>query len=109
MINSVPVNIVFADLSMPDQMKGLAFLQWLRKHHPATKAIVTSDTETNMPLEGDGMFLSKPYRLADLDYCLQKVLAPYALPPAKWAGQRPPIQATRQIPRRATRSRAAFT
>ena len=55
---------------MPDQMKGLAFLHWLRKHHPATKAIVTSDTQTNMPLEGYGMFLSKPYRLADLDYCL---------------------------------------
>ena len=73
-IDSVPVNIVIADLAMPDQMKGLAFLHWLRKHHPATKAIVTSDTETNVPL--DGMFLSKPYRLADLDYCLQKVLAP---------------------------------
>jgi peptidoglycan hydrolase-like protein with peptidoglycan-binding domain len=29
-----------------------------------------------MPPEGYGMFLSKPYRLADLDYCLQKVLAP---------------------------------
>ena len=50
----------------------------LRQHHPAAKAIVTSDTETNMPPEGYGMFLSKPYRLADLDYCLQKVLAPGA-------------------------------
>jgi DNA-binding NarL/FixJ family response regulator len=75
-IDSVPVNIVIADFAMPDQMKGLAFLHWLRQHHPATEAIVTSDTETNMPLEGYGMFLSKPYRLADLDYCLQKVLAP---------------------------------
>ena len=70
------VNVVFADLAMPDQTKGLAFLRWLRQHHPAIKAIVTSDTETNMPPEGYGMFLSKPYRLADLDYCLQKVLAP---------------------------------
>jgi DNA-binding response OmpR family regulator len=74
-LESVPVNVVLADLAMPDQTNGLAFLRWLRKHHPATKAIVTSDTETNMPLEGYGMFLSKPYRLADLDYCLQKVLA----------------------------------
>jgi CheY-like chemotaxis protein len=70
------VNIVIADLAMPDQMKGLAFLHWVRQHHPATKASVTSDTETNMPLEGYGMFLSKPYRLADLDYCLRKVLTP---------------------------------
>jgi DNA-binding NarL/FixJ family response regulator len=75
-LESVPVNVVLADLAMPDQTNGLAFLRWLRKHHPATKAIVTSDTETNMPLEGYGMFLSKPYRVADLDYCLQKVLAP---------------------------------
>src|SRR5712675_1573887 len=41
-IDSVPVNIVIADLAMPDQMKGLAFLHWLRQHHPAAKAIVTS-------------------------------------------------------------------
>jgi CheY-like chemotaxis protein len=75
-LDSLAVNVVFADLAMPDQTKGLAFLRWLRQHHPAAKAIVTSDTETNMPPEGYGMFLSKPYRLADLDYCLQKVLAP---------------------------------
>jgi DNA-binding NarL/FixJ family response regulator len=46
----VPVNVVFADLAMPDQMNGLAFLRWLRKHHPAIKTIVTSGTETDMPL-----------------------------------------------------------
>ena len=85
-INSVPVNIVFADLAMPDKTNGLAFLHWLRKHHPATKAIVTSDTETNMPLEGYGMFLSKPYRLADLDYCLQKVLAPLRIATSETGG-----------------------
>ena len=75
-LDSLAVNVVFADLAMPDQTKGLAFLRWLHQHHPAAKAIVTSDTETNMPPEGYGVFLSKPYRLADLDYCLQKVLAP---------------------------------
>jgi DNA-binding NarL/FixJ family response regulator len=75
-LDSAAVNVVFADLAMPDQTKGLAFLRWLHQHHPAAKAIVTSDTETNMPPEGYGVFLSKPYRLADLDYCLQKVLAP---------------------------------
>ena len=85
-LDSVPVNVVFADLAMPDQTNGLAFLRWLRKHHPATKAIVTSDTETNMPLEGYGMFLSKPYRLADLDYCLQKVLAPLRIAASETGG-----------------------
>jgi two-component system, response regulator PdtaR len=62
-MDSVPVNIVFADLSMPDKTNGLAFLRWLRKHHPNIEAIITS--ETDMPLEGYGMFLSEPYRLAD--------------------------------------------
>ena len=82
-LDSVPVNVVFADLAMPDQTNGLAFLRWLRKHHPATKAIVTSDTETDMPLEGYGMFLSKPYRVADFDYCLEKVLATASIPASK--------------------------
>jgi peptidoglycan hydrolase-like protein with peptidoglycan-binding domain/DNA-binding NarL/FixJ family response regulator len=85
-IDSVTVNIVIADLAMPDQMKGLAFLRWLRLHHPAAEAIVTSDTETNMPPEGYGMFLSKPYRLADLDYCLQKVLAIVRMPASETGG-----------------------
>ena len=31
-IDSVPVNIVIADFAMPDQMKGLAFLHWLRRN-----------------------------------------------------------------------------
>jgi hypothetical protein len=33
-----------------------------------------------MPLEGYGIFLSKPYRVADLEYCLQKVLATASIP-----------------------------
>jgi DNA-binding NtrC family response regulator len=41
-LDSVPVNVVFADFAMPDQTNGLAFLRWLRKHHPAIKTIVTS-------------------------------------------------------------------
>jgi hypothetical protein len=80
-LDSVPVN-----LAMPDQTNGLAFLRWLRKHHPAVKAIVTSGTETDMPLEGYGIFLSKPYRVADLDYCLQKVLATASIPASETGG-----------------------
>ena len=29
-LDSVPVNVVLADLAMPDQTNGLAFLRWLR-------------------------------------------------------------------------------
>jgi hypothetical protein len=85
-LDSVPVNAVFADLAMPDQTNGLAFLRWLRKHHPAIKTIVTSGTETDMPLEGYGIFLSKPYRVADLEYCLQKVLATASIPASETGG-----------------------
>ena len=45
---------------MPDQTNGLAFLRWLRKQHPAIKTIVTSGTETDMPLDGYGIFRASP-------------------------------------------------
>jgi DNA-binding NarL/FixJ family response regulator len=80
-LDSVHVNVVFADLAMPGQTNGLALLRWLRERHPAIKTILTSGTETNMAaLDGYGIFLSKPYRLVDLDYCLQKVLAAANIP-----------------------------
>jgi len=75
-LDSVDVNVMFANIAKPGQTNGLALLRWLREHHPAIKVIVTSDTETDLAaLDSCGIFLSKPYRLVDLDYCLQKVLA----------------------------------
>src|SRR5713226_2064299 len=75
-LDSAYVNVVFADLAMPGQTNGLALLRWLRERHPAIKTIFTSGTETNLAaLDRYGIFLSKPYRLVDLDYCLQKALA----------------------------------
>ena len=73
-VDSVAVNVVFADLATPGQTNGSALLRWLRERHPAVKVIVTSDTEMAAP-DGYGIFLSKPYRPVDLDYCLRKVLA----------------------------------
>jgi CheY-like chemotaxis protein len=85
-LDSVPVDVVFADLAMPDQTNGLAFVRWLRERHPAINAIVTSGTEADMPLDGYGIFLSKPYRLADLDYCFQKVFAAASIPASETGG-----------------------
>ena len=84
-VDSVAVNVVFADLATPGQMNGSALLRWLRERHPAVKVIVTSDTEMAAP-DGYGIFLSKPYRPVDLDYCLQKVLAG-ARAPARETGR----------------------
>jgi CheY-like chemotaxis protein len=86
-LDSGYVNVVFADLALPGQANGLALLRWLRERHPAIKAIVTSDTETDMAgVDGYGIFLSKPYRPVDLDYCLQKVLAIVSVPANKTGG-----------------------
>ncbi|MEA2809581.1 MAG: hypothetical protein QOJ17_3722 [Rhodospirillaceae bacterium] len=86
-LDSGYVNVVFADLALPGQANGLALLRWLRERHPAIKAIATSDTETDMAgVDGYGIFLSKPYRPVDLDYCLQKVLAIASVPANKTGG-----------------------
>ena len=74
-LGSVAVNVVFVDISMSDPMDGVALLRWLREHHPSVEVISTSATEENIPSDGFGIFLSKPYRLVDLDFCLRKVLA----------------------------------
>lgn len=80
-LDSVHVDVVFADLAMPGQTSGLALLRWLRERYPAIKTILTSDAETNIAaLGGYGIFLSKPYRVVDLDYCLQKVLGTASIP-----------------------------
>jgi hypothetical protein len=51
-------------------------MRWLSEHRPAIKRIVTADSEATVaPADGYGLFLSKPYRPADLDYCLGRVLA----------------------------------
>src|SRR5882762_3163443 len=99
-LDSVPVNVVFADLALPGQANGLALLHWLRERHPAIKAIVTSDTETDMAgLDGYGIFLSEPYRPVDLDYCLQKVLATATIPANKTGGTMTADPSTKTSPK----------
>jgi CheY-like chemotaxis protein len=99
-LDSGYVNVVFADLAMAGQANGLALLRWLRERHPAIKAIVTSDTETDMAgLDGYGIFLSKPYRPVDLDYCLQKVLATATIPANKTGGTMTADPSTKTSPK----------
>ena len=75
-LEAVCVDIVLTDLAASGQTNGLSLLHWLREHHPTVKTILTSATETGVAaLSGYGIFLSKPYRPIDLDYCLHKVLA----------------------------------
>jgi CheY-like chemotaxis protein len=86
-LHSGRVDVVLIDLAMPDQTNGLAFLRWLRERHPSIKLVVTSGQEADMTdLDGYGMFLSKPYRLADLDYCLHKAVGAEHLPANETVG-----------------------
>jgi CheY-like chemotaxis protein len=72
LLQKVKVDVVFADVALPGSMDGLGLMQWLRAHKPHIKTIVTSGLQ--QPSAGFGMFLSKPYRLVDLDFCIAKVL-----------------------------------
>jgi len=72
LLQRVEVDVVFADIAMPGNIDGLGLTQWLRAHKPHIKTIVTSGLQ--QPSGGFGMFLSKPYRLVDLDFCIAKVL-----------------------------------
>ena len=72
LLQKVDVDVVLADIVMPGSMDGLGLIQWLRKHKPHTRTIVTSGSQ--QPSSGFGMFLSKPYRLIDLDFCVGQAL-----------------------------------
>jgi CheY-like chemotaxis protein len=72
LLETVDVDVAFSDVTMPGTIDGLALVDWLHKHRPHVGTIVTSGAQ--QPAAGYGMFLSKPYRLIDLDFCLAKVL-----------------------------------
>src|SRR5262245_52255842 len=70
------VDVVFADFDMPGKGDGLALLALLREHRLGSRTILTSGSETNVAsVEGYGVFLSKPFRMVDLDHCLQRILS----------------------------------
>jgi CheY-like chemotaxis protein len=86
-VGSLRVNVVLADLEMLGQSNEFDLLRWLHERHPAIKTILTSGTETNMAnVEGYGIFLSKPYRMVDLDFCLHKVLGAANIPVGQTTG-----------------------
>src|SRR4051794_25211292 len=83
LLQKAEVDVVLADIVMPGNMDGLGLIQWLRQCKPLTKTIVTSASE--QPSAGFGMFLSKPYRMVDLDFCIAKVLPALQAPAGRSA------------------------
>lgn len=72
------ISLVFSDLSMP-QMGGWEMLAALRQLSPGLPSILASGFDQDQAMAGDHpeqpqAFLSKPYRIADLDETIRQVL-----------------------------------
>jgi CheY-like chemotaxis protein len=89
LLQKVDVDVVLADIALPGSMDGLGLIQWLRKNQPHIRTVVTSALQ--QPSAGFGMFLSKPYRLIDLDFCIGRfspTVARAGAPRPDWRGVR---------------------
>jgi CheY-like chemotaxis protein len=74
-LDAEQVDIVLADYDMPRASDGSDLLRKIRERRLANRTILTSIAEPNIgAVEGYGVFLSKPYRMVDLDHCLQRIL-----------------------------------
>ena len=72
LLESADVDVVFSDITMPGIMDGLQLVDWLHQHRPEVGTVLTS--AKLHPEACYGLFLSKPYRFADLDLCLAEIL-----------------------------------
>lgn len=75
-----PFDLVILDLSVPHGLGGIPTLQRLKEIRPDVRAIVASGYSTDSVLAdcesyGFSVRLAKPFRIADLDRELQRVLA----------------------------------
>lgn len=64
-----PVEVVFADLVMSDDMNGIALARWIRQKHPEIRVILTSGAvvaDEMLPGDADAPLLAKPYSYAEL-------------------------------------------
>jgi DNA-binding response OmpR family regulator len=55
--------LVLLDVTLGDEMAGLALARRIRQHHPAVKVLLTAAVDFD---SGDIAILAKPFRLLDL-------------------------------------------
>ena len=72
LLANADVDVVFSDITMPGTMDGLQLVDWLHEHRPGVGTVLTC--AMRRPEAYHGLFLGKPYRLADLDRCLVEML-----------------------------------
>jgi DNA-binding NtrC family response regulator len=67
--------VVITDYKMAGALDGLGLMRWLEMHRPRVRAILSSAASEVVPLlEKGGLFLAKPYRLADLDAIVRRAV-----------------------------------
>ena len=81
-LGTTPVDAVFADITMPGRMDGMALAKWVQQHKPVTKVILTSGAPSRVDSVEFGPLVVKPYLysevVARLQADLQATATPYA-------------------------------
>jgi DNA-binding NtrC family response regulator len=74
-VTGTVIDLVFSDLDMPGPMDGVGLALWISHHHPGVHVILTSGIR-NAARAGEipAVFLSKPYRLAEVARCIGSLL-----------------------------------
>ena len=74
-LNSMAVDVMFADINMPGKMNGLALAKWVHSHGRNTRIILTSDAEQPLGEAREyGYFLAKPYDGSEVERLLRTML-----------------------------------
>ena len=74
-LNSMAVDVMFADVNMPGKMNGLALANWVHSHGRDIRIILTSDAEQSLGEAREyGYFLAKPYDGSEVERLLRTML-----------------------------------
>jgi|JI10StandDraft_1071094.scaffolds.fasta_scaffold01858_14 two-component system response regulator PilR (NtrC family) len=79
-----PVDVVVTDLRMPGALDGLGLLREVRAHHPATEVILvtafaTADTALAAMKQGAYDYLTKPFKVDEINAVIDRALEKRAL------------------------------
>jgi two-component system, response regulator PdtaR len=68
------VDFVFSDINMPGSLNGLEFAQWLAKHRPTIRILLTSGMDRESAVATGLVFIAKPYHLDEVARLIKAVL-----------------------------------
>jgi CheY-like chemotaxis protein len=68
------VDFVFSDINMPGSLNGLGFAQWLAKHHPTIRILLTSGMDRDSGVATGLAFIAKPYHMDEVDRLIKAML-----------------------------------